>query len=300
MANIGFIGLGHMGLLMAVNLVKKGHTVTGFDVQSEAMESFKAQGGLLATNIAEIGKNQSVVITMLQTGQQVHSVCLGESGLFQVMQPGALFIDCSTIGTEAIQLIHQESLAHGLHCLDAPVSGGMLGASTGTLTLMIGGESHVLEQAKPILECLGTHLIHTGAAGSGQAAKLCNNMILGASMIAVSEAFLLAERLGLSPQKLYEVVTQSSGQCWAMSRHAPVPGVVPNSPANHQYQPGFSTMMMLKDLSLSKSAATAVGLKLPLTATATHMYAEVKDDIGALDFSAIVTCLPQFEEWLSA
>jgi 3-hydroxyisobutyrate dehydrogenase len=296
MANIGFVGLGHMGLFMAVNLVKKGHTVTGFDMQTQAMESFKAQGGLLATTLQDVAKNQSVVITMLQTGQQVHSVCLGEQGLFRTMQPGTLFIDCSTIGTEAVQLIHQEAVKHSLYCLDAPVSGGMLGASNGTLTMMIGGDLDALEKAKPILECLGTNLIHTGNAGSGQAAKLCNNMILGASMIAVSEAFLLAERLGLSAQKLHEVVTQSSGQCWAMSRHAPVPSVVPNSPANYDYQPGFSAAMMLKDLTLSQSAGATVGLTMPLTAMATKMYSTVKDDIGALDFSAIVTCLPQFKE----
>ena len=296
MANIGFVGLGHMGLLMAVNLVKKGHTVTGFDMQAQAMESFKAQGGLLATDLHDVAKNQSVVITMLQTGQQVHSVCLGGQGIFRTMQPRTLFLDCSTIGAEAIQLIHQEAVKHNLYCLDAPVSGGMLGASNGTLTMMIGGDLDVFEKAKPILACLGTNLIHTGRAGSGQAAKLCNNMILGASMIAVSEAFLLAERLGLSAQKLYEVVTRSSGQCWAMSQHAPVPGVAPNSPANFNYQPGFSATMMLKDLALSQSAGAAVGLNMPLTATATQIYEKVKDDIGALDFSAIVTCLPQFKD----
>lgn len=296
MAEIGFVGLGHMGLPMAVNLVKKGHTVTGFDVQPEALEAFKAQGGLLATNLYDVAKDKSVVITMLQTGQQVHDVCLCQEGLFSVMQPGTLFIDCSTIGVDAIREIYKEAATRSLFCLDAPVSGGVGGAVGGTLTMMVGGALDVFEHAQPLFACLGTNIIYTGEAGSGQAAKLCNNMILGTTMIVVSEAFLLAERLGLSAQKLHEVVTKSSGQCWVMSNYVPVPNLLQHTPSNYQYQPGFSTTMMLKDLALGQDAAASVGLNMPLSATATKIYTRVKDKIGALDCSAIVTCIPQLDE----
>lgn len=296
MAHIGFVGLGHMGLPMAINLVRAGHVVTGFDQQPQAIAAFVAEGGLGASTLQETAQGQDVVITMLQTGQQVHAVCLGESGLFSLMKKNTLFMDCSTVGVEAIRTIHAEAALLSLQCLDAPVSGGVAGAVGAVLTIMVGGPAATFEQAKPFLSCLGTTLIHTGEAGSGQAAKLCNNMILGVSMIAVSEAFLLAERLGLSPQKLHEVVTQSSGQCWSMSRHVPLPGILPHVPANYGYQPGFSTTMMLKDLMLSQAAAASVGLKTVLGASATALYHDVKDSIGPLDFSAIVMCLAPEEK----
>lgn len=295
MADIGFIGLGHMGLPMAINLVKKGHHVTGFDLQTTAMESFQENGGRIATHIDEVALNKSLVITMLQTGEQVHSLCLGETGLFNKMSPGALFVDCSTIGVDAARQFHEAAQKKGLLSLDAPVSGGVSGATKGTLTLMVGGSLDTFEKAKPILSAIGAKLIYTGEAGSGQAAKLCNNMILGISMIAVSEAFLLGERLGLSHQKLFEVVTQSSGQCWVMSQNTPVPHVNPSSPASFNYQAGFSTLMMQKDLTLSQKAAQSVGINTILGATAAQMYTQVKEKIGNLDFSAIMTCLSELE-----
>jgi 3-hydroxyisobutyrate dehydrogenase len=296
MAHIGFVGLGHMGLPMAINLVRAGHVVTGFDQQPQAMDAFVVEGGIRARTLQEAAIGKTVVITMLQTGSQVHTVCFGEQGLFQSMAKDALFMNCSTIGVEAMRRLHQVAEASSIRCLDAPVSGGVAGAMAGTLTMMVGGLEATFEHAKPILSCLGSMLIYTGEAGSGQAAKLCNNMILGVSMIAVSEAFLLAERLGLSPQKLHEVVSQSSGQCWSISRHVPLPGILPHVPANQSYQPGFSTNMMLKDLLLSQEAAASVGLDTVLGALATKVYQGVNDEIGALDFSAIVTCLATAEK----
>ena len=296
MAHIGFVGLGHMGLPMAINLVRAGHIVTGFDQQPQAIAALVAAGGVGAATLLDAGRGQAVVITMLQTGQQVHAVCLGEAGLFSVMEKNTLFMDCSTIGVDAIREIHKQAAALSLQCLDAPVSGGVAGAVGASLTMMVGGSLEVFEQAKTWLSCMGTTLIYTGEAGTGQAAKLCNNMILGISMIAVSEAFLLGERLGLSPQKLHEVVSQSSGQCWSMSRHVPLPNILPHTPANYGYQPGFSTTMMLKDLMLSQAAAASVGLTTTLGATATGLYQNVKDSIGPLDFSAIITCLAAAEK----
>ena len=290
MAHIGFVGLGHMGLPMAINLLRAGHVVTGFDLHAEAIAAFVTEGGVGARTLTEAAQAQDVVITMLQTGQQVHTVCLGESGLFSVMKQDALYMDCSTIGVDAFNVLYAEAALRALRCVDAPVSGGVAGAVAGTLTIMIGGETSTVEYAKSYLSCLGKTLIHTGEAGTGQAAKLCNNMILGVSMIAVSEAFLLAERLGLSAQKLHEVVTQSSGQCWSMSCHVPLPGILPYAPADVGYQPGFSANMMLKDLLLSQAAAASVGLDTSIAALATEVYQQAKEQIGSLDFSSILTC----------
>ncbi len=291
MTKVGFVGLGHMGLPMAVNLLKKGYEVVGYDISEQSKQSFLAQGGSVVDNLQDLARDKAVVITMLQTPAQVLDVCVGVEGIFKIMQPGALFMDCSTIGVETACRFHDEAVKHQLLSLDAPVSGGVRGAVLGTLTLMVGGESSVFETYQPLLSCLGKTIVHTGAAGTGQAAKLCNNMLLGISMIAVSEAFLLAERLGLSHQKLHEIVSQSSGQCWAMSVHAPVPSVVPQSPANYGYQPGFTTKMMLKDLRLSQEAAKAVGISTTLGALATEIYTKKEARISDLDFSAIITCI---------
>lgn len=292
MAKIGFIGLGHMGLPMAINLVKAGHQVTGFDLQAQALTQLTEAGGIAASTLADAAKNQDLFITMLQTGQQVESVCLGEQGLFAAATPDTLFIDCSSIDVNSSRALYQQALNHRLVPLDAPVSGGVAGASAGTLTFMVGGESEALEKARPILEIMAKKIIHTGPAGSGQAAKICNNMILGISMIAVSEAFVLGEHLGLSPEKLFEVVTNSSGQCWSMSQYTPVPNIIPNCPANNHYQPGFSVAMMLKDLNLSQNCAKSVGLKTPLGATATKLYEQFSESgQGQLDFSAIIKAI---------
>ncbi|MBA3537506.1 MAG: 3-hydroxyisobutyrate dehydrogenase [Tatlockia sp.] len=289
MAGIGFIGLGHMGLPMALDLVKAGHIVTGFDLQPQALATFKTGGGQVAESIEDTAKNQDVFITMLQTGEQVSQVCLGDKGLFALAAKNTLYIDCSSIDVQSSRALHQQATLKKLLMVDAPVSGGVAGAKAATLTFMVGGKEQAFEQAKPVLAAMGKKIIHTGPAGSGQAAKICNNMILGISMIAVSEAFTLAEHLGLSPQKLFEVVSNSSGQCWAMSQYAPVPGVLPNVPANKGYQPGFTAAMMLKDLHLSQSSAAAVAVETPLGAHATALYQQFNEEgQSELDFSAII------------
>lgn len=292
MARIGFVGLGHMGWPMAVNLVGAGHTVTGFDLQSSAVEAFAAAGGIAATSLQETARSQDIVITMLQTGQQVQQVCFGEQGLFTVAQKNTLFIDCSSIDVQSSRELHQQANKLQLLAVDAPVSGGVVGAAQAKLTIMVGGTEQAFAQAKPILSTMGKKIIHAGVAGSGQAAKICNNMILGISMIAISEAFTLAEHLGLSPQKLFEVVTNSSGQCWVMSNYAPVSGLLDNVPANNNYKPGFTAAMMLKDLCLSQQSATAVGVKTPLGERATALYQQFNDaEMGNLDFSAIIKAI---------
>lgn len=287
--NIGWVGLGHMGLPMAMNLLKKGHTVTGFDLQARAMMALVEAGGNAAENLQQVALKQDVIITMLQTGQQVQDVCFGEEGLFATANSGSIFIDCSSIDVEQSRAIYYAALEHHLIAVDAPVSGGVKGASSASLTFMVGGTSQAFQEVQPILACMGKTIIHTGLAGSGQAAKICNNMILGVSMIAVSEAFVLAEQLGLSAQKLHEVVTQSSGRCWVMEQYVPVSGVLDNVPANHAYQAGFTAAMMLKDLNLSQQLAHQHDIKTPLSAQAQALYQQLHDEgMSALDFSAVI------------
>jgi 3-hydroxyisobutyrate dehydrogenase len=288
MARIGFIGLGHMGLPMAANLIKAGHTVTGFDLQTAPKEALVALGGVSAVSVLDAARAQDCVITMLQTGQQVKQGACGALGFISVMQKGALFIDCSTIDVASARELHDEAHVNGLLAMDAPVSGGVAGASAGTLTFMVGGSDDAFSIGNPILASMGKKIIRAGESGSGQAAKICNNMILGISMIAVSEAFVLAEKLGLTPQKLFDVVTNASGQCWVMNTYVPVPGVLENVPANRDYEPGFTAAMMLKDLLLSQSAAETSGVELPMAERATALYQQFNDDGKAnLDFSAI-------------
>ncbi len=297
MRRIGFVGLGHMGLPMAINLVKAGHQVTGFDLQPSCNEQFKKAGGLVANTLKELASSQEVLITMLQTGQQVLEVCDGTEGLFQNASTGALYIDCSTIDVNSSRQVHQLAQKNHLLVVDAPVSGGVAGATSGTLTFMVGGDEEAYTKAQAILAVMGQKIIHTGGAGSGEAAKICNNMILGISMIAVSEAFILAEQLGLSPAKLFEVVTNASGQCWAISKYAPVPGLLDNVPANNEYQPGFAAAMMLKDLNLSQNVAQSVGVKTALGAQSAALYQEfINQGQGDLDFSAIIKLINRHQE----
>lgn len=292
MARIGFVGLGHMGLPMAINLVKAGHQVTGFDLQAEALKTLADAGGFAANSLADAAKNQDAFITMLQTGEQVRQVCLGEKGLFANAAANTLYIDCSSIDVQTSRELHQQATEKQLSVVDAPVSGGVTGAAAATLTMMVGGDEKSFEQGKPLLSVMGKTIIHTGSAGSGQAAKICNNMILGISMIAISEAFVLAEHLGLSAENLFEVVSNSSGQCWAMTRYAPVPGILPNVPANNHYQPGFTAAMMLKDLRLSQNSAATVGVETPMGALATALYQQFNEAGQAqLDFSAIIKAI---------
>jgi 3-hydroxyisobutyrate dehydrogenase len=292
MAKIGFIGLGNMGLPMAQNLVKAGHAVNGFDVQAATVEAFAKNRGHAAASIAAACADAEAVITMLPAGAQVREVYLDAAGIIAKAKAGALLIDCSTIDVETARAVAKAADDKSFAMIDAPVSGGVQGAAAGTLTFMVGGKDDAFARARPILEAMGKSIIHAGGAGNGQAAKLCNNMILGVSMIAVSEAFLLAEKLGLDAQKLFDIASKSSGQCWSLTSYCPVPGPVPTSPANRDYQPGFTAAMMLKDLNLAQQAARALGAVTPLGAGAAALYSECVDEGRAgSDFSAIIRYL---------
>jgi 3-hydroxyisobutyrate dehydrogenase len=288
MATIGFIGLGNMGAPMAANLVKAGHQVTGFDVVPQAVEALTGKGGRAAASAAEAAAAGDLVITMLPAGAQVRQVYLGAGGVLAEARDGTLLIDCSTIDVETARTVAAAAAGAGFDMLDAPVSGGVAGAEAASLTSMVGGEAETFARAQPVLATMGRTIVHAGPAGNGQAAKICNNMILGVSMIAVCEAFSLAERLGLSAQTLFDVAAKSSGQCWALTSYCPVPGPVPSSPANHSYAPGFTAAMMLKDLRLAQQAAGATAAPTPLGATAANLYQLFVDEgAGALDFSGI-------------
>jgi 3-hydroxyisobutyrate dehydrogenase len=289
MAEIGFIGLGHMGLPMATNLIKAGHKVTGYDLQQSVLERFSTAGGHIARDLKGAATGKDVIITMLQKGEQVMRACEGLDGLIHHAKEGTLLIDCSTIDVESARAVHELAKTNKLYVLDAPVSGGVAAATAGTLTFMVGGEEEAYQKGQIILSSMGQKIIHTGAAGSGQAAKICNNMILGVSMIAISEAFTLAEKLGLPPKKLFEVVNNASGQCWAMTKYVPVPGILENVPANNEYKPGFTAAMMLKDLNLSQHAAESVQVSTPLGARATALYEQLVElGLAEKDFSAII------------
>lgn len=288
MTAIGFIGLGNMGAPMAANLVKAGHHVTGFDLVSKAVERLAATGGSAAASAAAAATAGEIVITMLPAGPQVRSVYLGEDGLLAHARKDALLIDCSTIDVETARAVAGAAAEAGFDMLDAPVSGGVVGAEAATLTFMVGGQDAVFARAQPILTAMGRTIVHTGPSGNGQAAKICNNMMLGVSMIAVCEAFSLAERLGLDAQTLFDISAKSSGQCWALTSYCPVPGPVPASPANRDYAPGFTAAMMLKDLRLAQQAAGTSAAPTPLGAAAANLYQLfVSEDTGHLDFSAI-------------
>lgn len=292
MANIGFIGLGHMGLPMATHLMKAGHHVLGFDLQAAALEALSAAGGNVAPTVQDVALSADVVITMLQTGNQVKQVALGDSGCFAVMQPQSLFIDCSTIDVATARELHEAAMAQDILSVDAPVSGGVAGANAATLTFMVGGENDAFLTSKPLLALMGRKIIHAGIAGNGQAAKICNNMILGSTMIAVSEAFILAKSMGLTPQQLHDVVINASGRCWVMDTYVPVAGVLENVPANRGYQPGFTVAMMLKDLCLSQQVAKASNVALPMAQEAATLYQQFHDmGHSGLDFSAIIEFL---------
>jgi 3-hydroxyisobutyrate dehydrogenase len=286
MANIAFIGLGNMGGPMAANLVKAGHKVTAFDLMEASREQAKNDGASIGESAAGSVKGADVVITMLPAGKHVLSVW---GDVISSMGKGALIIDCSTIDVESAKQAHALAAEHGIASVDAPVSGGTGGAKGATLTFMCGGEDKAFAAAKPVLENMGKKIVHCGGPGAGQAAKICNNMILGISMIAVSEAFALAEKLGLSHQALFDVASTSSGQCWALTSYCPVPGPVPTSPANNDYKPGFASALMVKDLTLAQDAAEAAGAATPLGKQAQEIYkAFDAAGHGGVDFSGIV------------
>ncbi|OYU90995.1 MAG: 3-hydroxyisobutyrate dehydrogenase [Bradyrhizobiaceae bacterium PARB1] len=289
MTSIAFIGLGNMGGPMAANLIKAGHKVTGFDLVEASRAQAKADGVTVAASATDAVKGADVIITMLPAGKHVVAVW---SEVIPAASKGALMIDCSTIDVESARKAHGLAAAQQLPSVDAPVSGGTGGAKGATLTFMAGGDAKAFASAKPILEAMGKKIVHCGDAGAGQAAKICNNMILGISMIGVSEAFVLAEKLGLSHQALFDVASTSSGQCWSLTTYCPVPGPVPTSPANNEYKPGFAAALMLKDLKLSQEAARAAGAATPLGAHAESIYETFdKEGQGGVDFSGIVNHL---------
>jgi 3-hydroxyisobutyrate dehydrogenase len=286
MAHIGFIGLGNMGGPMAGNLVKAGEHVSGFDVVPASREASARDGVEIVANARSCVENADVVITMLPAGEHVLSVW---NDILPAANQGALFIDCSTIDVTSARAAHKLAAEHGIATLDAPVSGGVGGAKAATLTFMVGGSHHAFERGKPLLERMGKRVVHCGEAGNGQVAKICNNMILGISMIAVSEAFVLGEKLGLSQQALFDVASASSGQCWSLTSYCPVPGPVPASPANNDYKPGFAAALMLKDLKLAREAAHSVKANAALGEQAAAIYEHFAEQgHSGADFSAII------------
>ncbi|TWT01730.1 3-hydroxyisobutyrate dehydrogenase [Reyranella sp. CPCC 100927] len=290
MAKIAFIGLGNMGGPMAANLLKAQHQVAAFDLSDAAVAAAVANGATKAANVADAVKGAEVVITMLPAGKHVREVY--EGTVIGAAAKGTLFIDCSTIDVDSARAVAAAAAKAGMEMVDAPVSGGTGGATAGTLTFMVGGPDAAFARARPFLERMGKNIVHAGGAGNGQAAKICNNMILGVSMVAVSEAFMLAKRLGLDAQKLFDVASTSSGQCWALTTYCPVPGPVPTSPANRDYQAGFTAAMMLKDLLLAQEAARAASASTPLGAEAAQLFSLfVNAGRGAQDFSGIIRML---------
>jgi 3-hydroxyisobutyrate dehydrogenase len=286
MAAIAFIGLGNMGGPMAANLVRAGHDVIGFDLVPALADAAKANGVVVADSATAAVKDADVVITMLPAGKHVVSVW---TDVIPSVAKNALMIDCSTIDVESARQAHALARKASLLSIDAPVSGGVGGATNATLTFMAGGEDKAFAAAKLILEAMGKKIVHCGDAGAGQAAKICNNMILGVSMIVVGEAFALAEKLGLSHQALFDVASTSSGQCWSLTSYCPVPGPVPSSPANNDYKPGFASALMLKDLTLAQEAAESTGAVTPLGQHAQEIYQTFEAaGNGGVDFSGII------------
>ncbi len=290
MARVAFIGLGNMGGGMAANLAKKGHDVRAFDLNADALAKAKAAGCLPVATAAEAIEGAEAVITMLPAGTHVESVYT--DAVFGRAQPSAILIDCSTIDVATARRVAETAAAKGLAAVDAPVSGGIGAANAGTLTFMVGGAEDAFARAQPFLADMGKAVIHAGASGAGQAAKMANNMLLGATMIATCEAFRLAERLGLDAQTFFDISSVSSGQSWSMTSYCPVPGVGPDTPADHDYQGGFAAALMLKDLRLAMQAAEEAGATTPLGRHATDLYeAFVADGKGGTDFSGIIRTL---------
>lgn len=288
MSTIAFLGLGHMGGPMSANLVAAGHTVRGFDPVSAACTTAAGKGVAVFDSAAAAVAEADVVITMLPHGDAVKR-CYAD--ILPAAKPGALFIDSSTISVDDAREVHALAGSHGFTQLDAPVSGGEAGAVAGTLAFMVGGDEDVLQQARPILEPMARKVIHCGAAGAGQAAKVCNNMVLAVQQIAIGEAFVLAEKLGLSAQSLFDVITGATGNCWAVHTNCPVPGPVPTSPANHDFKPGFATALMNKDLGLAMDAVASTGSAAPLGSHAAEIYAGFATDHADKDFSAVIELL---------
>ena len=288
MSTIAFLGLGHMGGPMSANLVVAGYTVRGFDPFPTAATAAAGKGVMVCENPAAAVTGADVVMTMLPHGDAVKR-CYAE--ILPAARQGALFIDSSTISVDDAREVHALAASHGVAQLDAPVSGGVKGAVAGTLAFMVGGDGDALQRARPVLEPMAGKIIHCGAAGAGQAAKVCNNMVLAVQQIAIGEAFVLAEKLGLSAQSLFDVITGATGNCWAVHTNCPVPGPVPTSPANHDFTPGFATALMNKDLGLAMDAVSSTGSAAPLGTHAAEIYAKFAATKADKDFSAIIEML---------
>jgi 3-hydroxyisobutyrate dehydrogenase len=295
MATIGFIGLGNMGAPMAANLVKAGHTVTGFDLNPAALEALSKAGGKTAKSAADAVAGASVVITMLPAGEHVRDVYLHQGGLIDVAKNiGPLLIDCSTIDVETARSVTAAAATAGLAMLDAPVSGGTAGAQNGTLTFMVGGTEDAFTRGKSVLEAMGKNIFHAGDPGAGQAVKICNNMMLAINMVGVSEGFLLAQKLGLDWDRLHQICATATANSWALSNYCPAPGPVPAAPSNRDYAPGFAAALMVKDVKLSQAAAAATGSPTPLAAKALSFYQQVVDaGDGGKDFSIVFRWLAE-------
>lgn len=292
MAKIGFIGLGNMGLPMARNLLKAGHEVAGFDLSDAACAALVEAGGRRAKDIADAVKGAEAVVTALPAAKHVRGVYQGQGGILDAAAKGTLFIDCSTIDVDTARAVIAEAAERGQSMVDSPMSGGVGGATAGTLTFMVGGTEAAFAAAQPVLQAMGKNIFHAGAAGAGCAAKICNNMMLAIQMIAVSEGFNLAEKLGLEAQKLYDISSTATARCWSLNDYCPAPGPVPTSPANRDYQPGFAAALMLKDLRIAMQAAQAAGAHTPMGAQATQIYS-LMDLAGQSerDFSGVIRLL---------
>jgi 3-hydroxyisobutyrate dehydrogenase len=295
MAVIGFIGLGNMGAPMAANLVKAGHVVAGYDINVNAVQALAAVGGQAAASAAEAARGADVVITMLPAGEHVREVWLHQGGLIEAVKGQTpLLIDCSTIDVESARVVTEAARIAGFEMLDAPVSGGVGGATAATLTFMVGGSEAAFARGLPILQAMGKNIVLVGGPGAGQAAKICNNMMLAINMVGVAEGFLLAQKLGLEWDKLFQIASTASAQSWAMTSYCPAPGPVPAAPSNRDYAPGFMAALMLKDVKLSQAAADATGSPTPLAARAMSFYQAVVDaGDGGKDFSVVF-------RWLAA
>ena len=289
MARIGFVGLGNMGGPMVRNLLKAQHGVSAFDLSPSALEAAVGAGAAGAASAAEAVRDVDAVVTMVPAGPHVRDVYLGAGGVLDAVRPGTLLIDCSTIDVATAREVAAAAESRGFDMVDAPVSGGTGGAEAATLTFMVGGSEAAFARARPVLEHMGKTLVHCGGPGNGQAAKLCNNMMLAINMLGVSEGFTLADNLGLDRDKLFEVAAHSSGQSWALTSYCPVPGPVPTSPANRDFAPGFTADMMVKDLRLAKDAAVTSETATPMGALAEALFALlVNKGHGASDFSAVI------------
>ena len=289
MSNIAFIGLGNMGSGMCANLADAGHQVRAFDLNPQAVANAVAAGAMAATDAADCVADAAFIITMLPAGMHVHSVYFDEGGVLASASKDALLIDCSTIAVDEARSAASKAGEQGFSALDAPVSGGVAAANAGTLTFMVGGETADFERARPILEAMGKNVFHAGPSGNGQAAKTANNMLLGISMIATSEAFNLAEKLGLDAQTFFDISSKASGQCWSMTSYCPAPGPVAASPANNDYEPGFTVAMMLKDLRLAQDAADGASASIAFGKQAEQLYAQLdQDGLTGKDFSVVM------------